>query len=77
MTLVTLTARLSTSLWARLAELATSWHSRQRASLYLEAWPDAMLKDIGIARSEIHHVTRYGRTAPAAAKGEAIGDVER
>jgi uncharacterized protein YjiS (DUF1127 family) len=62
MTLVTSITKLLIGLWARLAGLAEGWHSRQRASLYLEAWPDSMLKDIGIARSEIHHVTRFGRS---------------
>jgi uncharacterized protein YjiS (DUF1127 family) len=39
------------------------WHSRRRAKTWLEAWPDDMLKDIGIARSEIDHAVRSGRNA--------------
>jgi uncharacterized protein YjiS (DUF1127 family) len=75
MILVASTAKLFIGSAARLAKLAARWHSRRQAALFLEASPDTMLKDIGIARSEIHHVTRFGRASNASVRWEGYGHV--
>jgi len=52
-------------LWARLRTAlvagAQAWIAR-RAERHLMELPDYLLKDIGIARSEIRHAVRQGRS---------------
>jgi len=76
MTLVTSISKLLIETLAHLARLADHRHSRWLASRYLEACPDSMLKDIGIARSEIHHVTKFGRASSVSSGREGYGRVE-
>jgi uncharacterized protein YjiS (DUF1127 family) len=40
---------------------ADRWLDRRRAERLLRSWPEHMLKDIGIDKSDIAHVTAHGR----------------
>lgn len=48
----------------QLAAALTRWRDRRKAIAQLRAMTDAQLRDIGIRRSEVDSVVRYGSTAP-------------
>jgi uncharacterized protein YjiS (DUF1127 family) len=69
--------RLAWALAARAPHtLRAAWAERRRvrrAVLQLDALSDRMLADIGLARSDIGRVARFGREA-AAERSDPIGD---
>lgn len=57
--------RRSRSLLAAL----TAWRDRRRAISHLRSLSDAQLRDIGIGRSEIETLARYGAAARRCGRG--------
>ncbi|HVY18762.1 MAG TPA: DUF1127 domain-containing protein [Bauldia sp.] len=49
------------SLVAKAFRRIVRWRKQARAARELSRYPDALLKDMGIARSEIRGAVRYGR----------------
>ena len=52
--------RLTSAVRAGIVAIA-EWHSLRRAHRGLQCFDDRMLKDIGVSRSGIGRVVRYGR----------------
>jgi uncharacterized protein YjiS (DUF1127 family) len=50
------------SIFVKAVRRFARWRRHRRAVRQLSDYPDALLKDMGITRSEIHGAVRYGRS---------------